>query len=201
MSVEGLEHCTKDQLIDELINRQTFVGVVVYHREDAKAGRLEPGEIVMTKSPPLPRAGVEQLLQLGQSVVPKMFGGAAGSVEETAGAFPLHFDGPPLRVDEGGAIRIGSSRISLDLLVEQYENGMSPDDMIRAYDTLMLADVHAVVAYYLRHRDEVQAYLKRREQEALALRAKIEGERPRITPQELIARSSAREKDNAAAGK
>src|SRR5258707_14450595 len=112
----------------------------------------------------------------------------------------LHAEAPPLRVDEGGAIRVGKSRISLDLIVEQYENGMTPEDMVRAYDTLMLADVHAVIAYYLRHRDEVRAYLKRREEEAKALRAQIEGERPRVSRQELLERRSALEKTNAPAG-
>src|SRR5882762_6010155 len=99
---------------------------------------------------------------------------------KAAEALPLHADRPPLRVDEGGAVRVGKSRISLDLVVQQYEDGMTPEDMVRAYDTLVLADVHAVIAYYLRHRDEVRAYLKRREDEAAALRAKIETERPRV---------------------
>jgi uncharacterized protein (DUF433 family) len=115
-------------------------------------------------------------------------------------ALPLHPECPPLRVDEGGVVRVGISRISLDLVVEQYENGMTPEDMVRAYDTLVLADVHAVLAYYLRHRDEVRAYLKRREVEAAALRAKIEGERPRVGREELLARRRAREKDSAPAG-
>src|SRR5260370_14481161 len=113
---------------------------------------------------------------------------------------PLHTDPLPLRLDEGGAVRVGNSRISLDLVVEQYENGMTPEDMVRAYDTLVLADVYAVIAYYLRHRDEVRAYLKRREGEAAALRATIEAERPRVSREELLARPSAREKDNAPAG-
>src|SRR5947207_3767741 len=86
----------------------------------------------------------------------------------------LQADRPPLRVDEGGAVRVGNSRVSLDLVVEQYENGMTPEDMVRSYDTLVLADVHAVIAYYLRHRDEVRAYLKRREEEAQTLQATIE---------------------------
>ncbi len=113
---------------------------------------------------------------------------------------PLHADRPPLRVDEGGAVRVGKSRISLDVVVEQYENGMTPEDMVRAYDTLALADVHAVIAYYLRHRDAVRAYLKRREEEAEALRAKIEAERPRISREELLARRSATEKADAPTG-
>jgi uncharacterized protein (DUF433 family) len=201
MSVEGLEHCSKDQLIEELINRQTFVGIVIFHREDAKAGRLDSGEIVMTKSPPLTREGVENLLQLGQSLVAALFGEKAATVAEgPAEALPRNADRPPLRVDEGGAVRVGKSRISLDLVVEQYENGMTPEDMVRAYDTLVLADVHAVIAYYLRHRDEVRAYLKRRAEEAEALRAKIEAERPRVSREELLARRSAREKANAPTG-
>src|SRR6516164_1954811 len=111
-----------------------------------------------------------------------------------ANGLPLPAESPPLRVDEGGAVRVGNSRVSLDLVVEQYENGMTPEDMLRAYDTLQLADVHAVIAFYLRHRDEVRAYAKRREEEAKALRAKIEAERPRVLRDELIARRSAREK-------
>ncbi len=113
---------------------------------------------------------------------------------------PLHPEPPPLRVDEGGAVRVGNSRISLDLVVEQYENGMTPEDMVRAYDTLALADVYAVVAYYLRHREGVRAYLKRRAEEAEALRAKIEAQRPSVSRKELLARRSAREKANAPAG-
>jgi uncharacterized protein (DUF433 family) len=113
---------------------------------------------------------------------------------------PPYAELSPLRADEGGAVRVGNSRISLDLVIEQYENAMTPEDMVRAYDTLALADVYAVIAYYLRHRDEVQAYLKRRQDEAEGLRAKIEAERPRVSREELLARRSAREKADAPTG-
>jgi uncharacterized protein (DUF433 family) len=121
--------------------------------------------------------------------------------QETVGnSLCLDADRLLLRLAEGGAVRVGHSRISLDLVVEQYENGMTPEEMVRAYDTLDLADIHAVIAYYLRHRDEVQAYLSRRKEEAEALRAKIEAERPRVTREELLARRAAREKADAPNG-
>jgi uncharacterized protein (DUF433 family) len=113
---------------------------------------------------------------------------------------PLGAEPPPLRVDEGGAVRVGKSRVSLDLVVEQYDNGMTPEDLARAYDTLDLADIHAVIAYYLRHREEVRLYLKRREEEAKALRAKVEAERPRVSREELLARRRAGEKADAPTG-
>ena len=63
---------------------------------------------------------------------------------------PFETESPPLREVEGGAVRIGKTRISLDLVVEEYYNGMTPEDMVSAYDTLVLANVYAVIAYYLR---------------------------------------------------
>lgn len=195
MSVSGLEHYSKDQLIEELINRQTFVGIVVYHRGDAKSGQLEQGEIVLTKSPPLTREGVEHMLRIGASLVPTMFVGAAAD----SGDFPRQLDPPPFRVDEGGVVRLGQSRVSLDVVVEQYENGMSPEDIVRAYDSLAPADVYATIAFYLRHRDDVSMYLKRRHDEAESLRREIEAGRPRLSREELAHRST-REKANAPAG-
>lgn len=112
----------------------------------------------------------------------------------------LPADQSALRVDESGAIRVGNSRVTLDLVVNQYENGMTPEDMVRAYDALALADVHAAIAYYLRHRDDVRAFLTQRAEQAGALQTKIEAERPAIARDELIARRNVREKANAPTG-
>ena len=112
---------------------------------------------------------------------------------------PLQADPIPLRSADG-AWRVGNSRITLDLVVEEYENGMTPEDMVRAYDTLSLADVHAVIAYYLRHQTEVQAYLDRRSQEADAVRAKIEAMRPAPTRDELLVRRQVKGENNGPAG-
>ena len=113
---------------------------------------------------------------------------------------PVDVDRPALRVDSGGGLRVGNSRISLDLVVGQYESGMTPEEMVRAYDTLSLPDVYAAIAYYLRHRDEVQAYLQRRQEEADVLKVKFEGEYPPVSRKELLARRSDRENVDASTG-
>ena len=94
----------------------------------------------------------------------------------------------PLRRDDSGAIFIGASRVTLDLIVELYENGQAPEDMVRGYDTLELAEVHAAIAYYLRNRNEVLAYLQKRSNAADKLRATIEALRPRLPRDELSSR-------------
>jgi len=118
----------------------------------------------------------------------------------TANTLPFPVDAPPLRRGEDGAVRIGNSRVSLDLVVQQYENGMTPEEMVRAYDTLQLADVYAAISYYLRHCDEVRAYLTRQQEEANQLEAKIESDRPSVMREDLHARRSTREKTDAPTG-
>lgn len=88
----------------------------------------------------------------------------------------------PLRVDETGTVRVGGTRVILDLVIRAYKRGQRPEAIVRAYDTLKLADVYAVIAYYLDHQDEIDAYLAVREKEARQLRKKIETE---LTPPEI----------------
>ncbi len=85
----------------------------------------------------------------------------------------LTADPLPLRADEHGSIRVGGTRVLLELVVHAYESGATPQQIAERFDTLELADVHAVIAYYLRHRSEVEEYLRRREAEARSLRERI----------------------------
>jgi uncharacterized protein (DUF433 family) len=112
----------------------------------------------------------------------------------------IHPDLPPLRVEEGGVIKVGRGRVSLDLVVEEFERGKSPEEIVRTYDALNLPDVYGAIAYYLRHREEVAEYLARREAAAAYWQARIEAERPRIGKAELLARRAAAESAHAPAG-
>jgi uncharacterized protein (DUF433 family) len=102
----------------------------------------------------------------------------------------LQADPLPLRVEEDGGIRVGQSRIHLELVIEWFEAGQSPEAIVEGHDTLCLADLYAVIAHYLKHKDEVKAYVARRDREAEELRMQLEAEgisRPGFY-QELLAR-------------
>jgi len=89
-------------------------------------------------------------------------------------AFTVHTESPPLREDASGALRVGNSRVLLELVIRAFQDGATPETIVQRYSTLALADVYAVVAYYLRHQSEVDDYLARREQKAEEVRRRIE---------------------------
>lgn len=88
--------------------------------------------------------------------------------------FEFQSESPPVREDASGALRIGHSRVLLELVIRGFQDGATPEAIVQRYETLSLHDVYAVIAYYLRHQPEIERYLARREQEAESVRAKIE---------------------------
>jgi uncharacterized protein (DUF433 family) len=86
----------------------------------------------------------------------------------------LKSETPPLRVDNTGAIRVGNTRVLFVLVVRAFQEGATPEEITRIYETLDLADTYAAIAYYLRHRKEVQRYLAEYEEQAKEIRLKIE---------------------------
>ena len=91
-------------------------------------------------------------------------------------AFNVQTEAPPIAEDASGALRIGSSRVLLELVVRAFQDGATPETIVQRYSTLELADVYAVLAYYLRHPNEVEEYLAQREQKAEQVRQRIESQ-------------------------
>lgn len=61
----------------------------------------------------------------------------------------------------GGKPRIDGHRITVKHVVLDYQRaGMSPDEIVSAYPSLTLSDVHAALAYYYDHRAEVDAEIR-----------------------------------------
>ena len=108
----------------------------------------------------------------------------------------------PLSLDASGTLRVRDTRIPLERVVHAYLDGASPETIVDWFDTLKLADVYIVVAYYLTHKETVEAYMRQREQVAEEVRRKIEAAQPPRAGlrAELLARGARLEARNAAAG-
>lgn len=88
---------------------------------------------------------------------------------------PLATDPVPMVPAEGGrAIRVAGTRITLGTIVGAFKRGATPEEIAQDYSAVSLPDVYAVIAYYLRHRDEVEEYLEKRAREHAELRREIE---------------------------
>ena len=100
----------------------------------------------------------------------------------------------PLQADADGVVRVGGTRVTLDTIVVAFQQGATAEEIAQQYPTVMLSDIYAAIAYYLRHRDAVEAYLKDGAQHADALRQKLETncDRQEIRNR-LLARSSTSE--------
>jgi uncharacterized protein (DUF433 family) len=99
----------------------------------------------------------------------------------------------PLRKDPDGTWRVGNTRVLLDLVIHAFNVGRTPEDIVQSYDSLYLDEVYTVLAYYLSHRAEVDAYLQHQEAEAEEL---WKGIRKRSDYQEFRNRLLARRTTN-----
>ena len=76
----------------------------------------------------------------------------------------------PLTTDSHGVVRITGTRIPIETVVDEFNQGASPEEIVLSYPTLELSQVYSVIAYYLRNKTEVDAYIK--EQDHLAYEAR-----------------------------
>jgi uncharacterized protein (DUF433 family) len=107
---------------------------------------------------------------------------------------PLH-EGPP------GAYRVGQSRVLLETVIHAYRQGETPEGIVGAFPALQLADVYAVLAYYLTHRAEVDRHVAEVESRAESLRRQIEDRQgPRVGRAELERRRALMEQGRAQVG-
>ncbi|MFN8475460.1 MAG: DUF433 domain-containing protein [Anaerolineae bacterium] len=86
----------------------------------------------------------------------------------------LSVDTIPLHSDADGVVRVGTTRVTLDTVVSAFVDGATPEEIAQQYPVLRLADVYQVIAYYLYHQPEVEAYLQQRYAQADVVRRETE---------------------------
>ncbi len=93
----------------------------------------------------------------------------------------LQTEAPPLHLDTTGALRIGNSRVLLEVVIRAFENGATAEMLVQQYSTTTLADIYSVIGYYLRHKVDVEAYIAERDKQASEVRLRVEGRQKDLT--------------------
>jgi uncharacterized protein (DUF433 family) len=97
----------------------------------------------------------------------------------------LTAEAPPLAEREG-ILYVGGTRVTLSSVLHAYKDGATAEDINRKFPTLALADIYAVIAYYLRNREDVDAYLEQRRIESEEIQRRIEERWPQDGLRERI---------------
>ena len=95
-------------------------------------------------------------------------------MNEKVRSMPIKADPIPLAMDADGVLRVGGTRVTLDTVVGAFQNGATPEEIVVQYPALALADVYAVISYYLQNRANVEAYLHERQAFAAEVRKQNE---------------------------
>ncbi len=75
----------------------------------------------------------------------------------------------PLRIDERGTIRVGATRVTLDVVIEEFIEGATPEEIALNYP-ITVSEAYGAVTWYLMRREEADAYLGERAGKAVELR-------------------------------
>ncbi len=80
----------------------------------------------------------------------------------------------PLTQLDDGTIMITDTGVPLETVVARHKLGETPMEIHEGYPTIDLAVVHLVIAYYLSHKAECDAYVEQQRQRTEAARARLE---------------------------
>ena len=103
----------------------------------------------------------------------------------------------PLETGIDGVVRVSGTRVTLDTVVAAFKEGATAEEIVYQYPSVDLADVYAVIAYYLQWRPEVEVYLRQRQEQADEARTQNE---VRFDPHGMRKRLLARRAGKKAAG-
>lgn len=80
----------------------------------------------------------------------------------------------------GGAYWVAGSRVSLDSVVYAFLRGESPEGIAESFPALNIEQVYGAIAYYLGHRDTIDAYLRAGKADFVRLREQARRDHPSL---------------------
>src|SRR5712692_1748375 len=84
----------------------------------------------------------------------------------------------PLHVDEHGVYRISGTRVTLESILVSFLEGAPAEEIAEQFPSVPLADIYATIAFYLKHRPEVDSYLRDVEQQEEAVLGEVRSRFP-----------------------
>jgi len=97
----------------------------------------------------------------------------------------------PVQLDADGVMRVSNTRVTLDTVIAAFKDGATAEEIAQQYPTVPLANVYSVIGFYLRSRYEIEAYLSKRQNEAIQVRESNESRyNPTGIRERLLARQT-----------
>jgi uncharacterized protein (DUF433 family) len=104
-------------------------------------------------------------------------------------AWSMNFEpeAPPLHLDDGGTCRVARTRVTLESILSLFRRGDTAQEIHQAFPTVPLSEIYATIAYYLKHKEEVDAYLKEAEEIEERVRRQIDSQFPEELREKIAA--------------
>ena len=80
----------------------------------------------------------------------------------------------PLHIDADGVIRVAHTRVTLETVIAAFTKGATAEQIAQDYPVVPLADIYAVITFYLRQPEAVEAYLAAQRRAGQHLRHQME---------------------------
>lgn len=84
----------------------------------------------------------------------------------------------PLEVWQDGSIRVKGTRLLVEMIINAHKRGECPEEIFDSFPSAhyTIADIYAIIAFYLAHKDEIENYLAKQAKEAEIFWQKLEAD-------------------------
>ena len=79
-----------------------------------------------------------------------------------------------------GGYWVAGTRVSLDSIVYDFLDGMSPDTIAENFPVLTLEEIYGAITFYLANREEVDAYLRQTDAQFESFQNRVRAQYPQL---------------------
>ena len=80
----------------------------------------------------------------------------------------------PISVEEDGSWKVTGTRVTVEVLIDLFKRGSTPEQILDDYPTIPLASIYEIIGYYLSNQQTVEEYIAYRDAEAKEIHAQLD---------------------------